>query len=472
MNLLQMTFSGAVLILVIAVIRAAAINRLPKKTFLILWGIVLLRLLIPYSVPSAVSVYTWVSPKTLVSGNFGSAADAVHTDYRKTTMDKVSAPFSANKIPYVIEWAPHEQTGQTDKLQQQPTSPEIAISITWIIWFVGMITIAMYFVGSYLYWRFAFQTSLPIQNAFVEQWQKTHLKTHPVLVRQSDRIAAPLSYGITHPVILMPKKTDWGNTEQLQYVLLHEYVHICRHDSVFKLIAALALCVHWFNPLVWVMYILLQRDIELACDESVVRRLGEASKKTYANMLIDMEARKSGLMPLCNNFSKNAIEERIIAIMKIKKTSVTTIMLSVILIVGITAAFATSASATSKSATSVDTEKTENSNDKITIAISKGQISFECMDELNMEEEGDETGVVNTDINMDVIEFKETSSGTVNTDALKAREGAAVDAAVIGLLKEGQKVTILSEEKGFYHIFVSGEDGLDGWVRKEYVTVQ
>lgn len=425
MNLLQMTFSGAVLILVIAVIRAVAINRLPKKTFLILWGIVLLRLLIPYSVPSALSVYTWVSPKVLVGGNPGSAADTIHADNTKNTMEKVSVPSSVDEISYVIQRASHEQTGQTGKLQQQPTSPETAISITWIIWLVGMITVAMYFVGSYMYWRFAFQSSLPIQNAFVEQWQKTHSKPHPVLVRQSDRIAAPLSYGIIHPVILMPKKTDWSNMEQLQYVLLHEYVHICRHDSILKLIAALALCVHWFNPLVWVMYILLQRDIELACDESVVRRFGEASKKTYANMLIDMEARKSGLMPLCNNFSKNAIEERIIAIMKIKKTSVIAIMLSVILIVGVTVVFATSASATS-----VDTEKTENSNDK------------------------------------------ETSSGTVNTDALRAREGAAVDAAVTGLLKEGQKVTILSEEKGFYHIFVSGEDGFEAWVRKEYVDVQ
>ncbi len=269
-------------------------------------------------------------------------------------MEKVPVHPFVNKISYVMKGAPHEQTGKTGKLLQQSTNSKIVISITWIIWLVGMITCAMYFVSSYLYWRFAFRFSLPIQNDFVEQWQKTHFKTPPVLVRQSDRIAAPLSYGIFHSVILMPKRTDWNNTEQLSYVLLHEYVHICRHDSLLKLISALALCVHCFNPLVWVMYILLQRDIELACDESVVRRFGEVSKKTYANMLIDMEARKSGLMPLCNHFSKNAIEERIIAIMKIKKTTVTTMLSAVILIVGVTAAFATSAMEVSESATSAD----------------------------------------------------------------------------------------------------------------------
>ncbi len=139
----------------------------------------------------------------------------------------------------------------------------------------------------------------------------------PILVRQSDRISAPLTYGIFRPVILMPKKTDWKNEKQLQYVLSHEYVHIYRYDTVTKLIVTLALCIHWFNPFVWVMYILFNRDIELACDESVIRQFGEKSKSAYSLMLINMEATKSGLLPFCNNFSKNAIEERITAVMKI-----------------------------------------------------------------------------------------------------------------------------------------------------------
>ena len=139
----------------------------------------------------------------------------------------------------------------------------------------------------------------------------------PILVRQSDRISAPLTYGIFRPVILMPKKMDWKNEKQLQYVLSHEYVHICRYDTVTKLVATLALCIHWFNPFVWVMYILFNRDIELACDESVIRQFGEKSKSAYSLMLINMEATKSGLLPFCNNFSKNAIEERITAVMKI-----------------------------------------------------------------------------------------------------------------------------------------------------------
>ena len=327
MSLLQMSLSGAVLIVVIAGIRAITLNRLPKKTFIILWGIVLFRLLIPYTVPSVFSVYTLINSKTPVIENVNS----IENTYTNTYANMIS---STNKI------TPYEQTNELLQMSANKIAP---VSIALIIWFVGMICCVVFFIIGYLHWYFEFQTSLPIQNDFVNQWRKKHSITRSFSIKQSDKISAPLTYGIMKPVILMPKKTDWENTEQLEYVLLHEYVHIRRYDSITKLVLTFALCLHWFNPFVWLMYVLFQRDIELACDESVVRRFGEASKSTYAHMLIDMEAGKSNLMPLCSNFSKNAIEERIIAIMKIKKTSVIAMLSAVILIAGITAAFATSA---------------------------------------------------------------------------------------------------------------------------------
>lgn len=90
------------------------------------------------------------------------------------------------------------------------------------------------------------------------------------------------------------------------------------------------------------MYILANRDIELSCDEAVVRLFGENTRTAYARSLISMEETRSGLTPLCNNFSKNAIEERITAIMKIKKASMFSLVLALALIVGVTTAFATS----------------------------------------------------------------------------------------------------------------------------------
>jgi hypothetical protein len=166
---------------------------------------------------------------------------------------------------------------------------------------------------------------------------------------------APLTFGILHPVILMPKVTDWNDETALQYILAHEYVHIRRFDTVSKLALTAAVCVHWFNPLVWVMYVLANRDLELSCDESVIRLFGENTKSDYARTLISMEETRSGLTPLCNSFSKNAIEERIVAIMKMKKTSWASALVALTLVAGVTTAFAT----TGQTAAANSTEDTE-----------------------------------------------------------------------------------------------------------------
>lgn len=305
MSLLQMSFSGAVLILAIVVIRAAAINKLPKRTFLILWGVALLRLLVPFSIPSMFSVYSLVE--------------------RNADISKMIPVMPGG--PTAEKFAEHLP----------------AVSIWPVIRGIGTVLCIMLFILLYLHWYFEFQTSLPVHNSYANQWLRAHRLKRPLCIRQSEKITAPLTYGIFRPVIVMPKDTEWENLQQIQYILMHEYVHICRYDTAIKMIAALALCIHWFNPFVWVMYILINRDIELACDESVVRKLGLSEKATYANMLIGMEARKSGLMPFCNGFNKNAIEERITAIMKMKKTSKFTLVFACLVIIGVTCAFATSA---------------------------------------------------------------------------------------------------------------------------------
>ncbi len=328
MSLLQMSFSGAVFITAVVMIRAAAINKLPKKTFLVLWELVMVRLLIPFSIPSVFSVYTLVT-----HGLSSAALPEVTTDYN---MPAVEGVFAA-----------------TGGMEQPPADILSSVSLWFIVWCAGMIPAALFFVISYLRCLMEFRTALPVRSHYVEKWLEQQTLKRPVLVRQSDRISTPLTYGIFRPVILMPKKTDWKNEKQLQYILTHEYVHIYRYDTVTKLLAACALCVHWFNPFVWVMYRLFNRDIELACDESVIRQFGEKSKSAYSLMLVNMEAAKSGLLPFCNNFSKNAVEERITAIMKMKKTSLFAICIAAMLIVGVTTTFATSAAGSDRESNTV-----------------------------------------------------------------------------------------------------------------------
>ena len=328
MSLLKMSFSGAVLILAIVIIRAVAINKLPKKTFLVLWDIVLLRLLVPFSIPSMYSVYSITNQ------------NAVIRTLKETPV--------GNIIPF-IQGETFELTGEMSKLSTNHVS-------TWfVIWIMGMIICTAFFTISYIRCRFEFSASLPVHNDFVKMWLKEHNLKRPVSVKQTDRISAPLTYGIFKPVILVPKNTDWENTKQLQYIFWHEYMHICHYDTVIKLISALALCIHWFNPLVWVMYILFDRDIELSCDESVVGKIGISEKSTYANMLISMEAKKSSLIPFCNSFNKNAIEERIEAIMRMKKATLLSLGAAAIIVVGTVTTFATSAVENSTHSYNIDT---------------------------------------------------------------------------------------------------------------------
>ena len=108
------------------------------------------------------------------------------------------------------------------------------------------------------------------------------------------RISSPLTFGVLRPDILVPKKTDWTDETALRYVLEHEFVHIQRFDVLSKLLLIAAVCVHRFNPLVWVMYVLANRDLELSCDETVLRRFGGDIRAAYARVLIRMEAARGG----------------------------------------------------------------------------------------------------------------------------------------------------------------------------------
>ncbi|MBD5105270.1 MAG: M56 family metallopeptidase [Ruminococcaceae bacterium] len=336
MNLLQMSFYGAVLILVITALRAVTINKLPKKTFLILWGIAMVRLLIPYELPSALSVYSLIGSDT-------PAAAVEETEAYYENYSPVSPAVSFEPSEKIMPSEPFAPSAP--KTQMPPLSSENSGfgSVWFVIWISGSILLAAFFTVSYLRCYFEFKTSLPVENEFTRQWLIEHKIKRPLSIRQSDKITVPLTYGIFRPVILMPKQTDWENTKRLRYVLLHEYVHVCRIDAFLKLICVFVLCLHWFNPAVWLMYALFNRDIELACDECVVKKSGLNIKAEYALMLIGTEEKKAGLMPLCSGFGKNCAKERIVAVMKIKKMSALAVAAAVILTAGVTMTFATSA---------------------------------------------------------------------------------------------------------------------------------
>ncbi len=341
MGILKISLSATVLILAIVIIRALLLHKLPKKTFLALWGIALYRLLIPFSIPSRLSIYT--------------VADMVNNRY-------IAVNTAVTVMPSINIGA---AVGTTNTALAEAAS--ISISPIVVIWLIGLIACALFFVGTHLRCRREYKTAIPIDNKLVKDWQLEYPTKRNVQIRHSDKIAAPLTYGVFLPVILLPKTTDWTDEKKLLYILTHELVHIRRFDTLKKWLLATALCVHWFNPFVWVMYVLANRDIELSCDEAVVQTFGDTMKSAYALTLIGMEEKKSKLTPLVNNFSKNAIEERINSIMKLKKTSLMGISLALMLVIGTATIFATSASASKSDSVPEDSVEPPTENEDTVI---------------------------------------------------------------------------------------------------------
>ena len=269
MKLLQMSLAGGVMILVITVIRALAIERLPKKTFLALWAAALARLLAPVSLPSALSIYSLLARRA-----------------------PAAAEWTA--VPALPDLPVAAETAAAAAAQQTASAPAAQPPVWTIVWAVGAAVCAVVFAAAYGRCCREFRASFPVESEVTRRWLQSHPLRRTVAIRQSGRISSPLTFGVLRPVILVPKKTDWTDETALRYVLEHEFVHIQRFDVLSKLLLIAAVCVHWFNPLVWVMYVLANRDLELSCDETVLRRFGGDVRAAYARVLIRMEAARGG----------------------------------------------------------------------------------------------------------------------------------------------------------------------------------
>lgn len=337
MSLVQMSLSAALMIVAIIILRALTIERFPKKTFLVLWWIALLRLLIPFSIPSVMSFYSWFDPNLPAVVEQSSAMESTFEpvlDDSSETMENTTQ-FEMTPIPDTdIEYV---------EVKPSKSFSEIFFDMLPAIWGIGIGVIAAFFGINYWKGVREFRMSLPVENEFVNEWLSSHQLRRNITIHQYDCIHTPLTYGIFHPVILLPKESLEQSPSTLNFILTHEWVHIRRFDCVTKILLTAALCIHWMNPLVWVMYLLFNRDIELSCDETVLHLLGRNRRSDYALALIDMEEQKGGFASFASGFGRNAIEERIRAIMKMKKASLITILAAVVVVACVSILFATSA---------------------------------------------------------------------------------------------------------------------------------
>lgn len=308
-GLLSASGSAAVMIFALIVLRSLFQDRTPRRIYCLLWDLVLVRLLILAALPSPLSIWR--------------SAPAVSPMAVQGTLS------AANSAPVVMETA-----------GASSAAPVSAGTIVSAVWLTVALAAAAWFILNHLSARRVYAASLPCADGFVRDWLSARALRRPIGVRVSDRVAAPLTYGILRPLILLPSGLDFGDRQALGCILEHEYQHILRFDTLRKALLAAAACLHWFNPLVWLMFILCGRDMELLCDEAVT--CGGADRAGYARALLNMEERR-GRWELASHFSQNALEERIRSIMKKKHISIAALIAVLIIMCITTTVFASAA---------------------------------------------------------------------------------------------------------------------------------
>lgn len=293
--LLKMSFLAGILIILIIILRSILINRLPKTVFVLLWDIVILRLLIPFDLPLEYGIATLLPNARSNVTDINQPATIINN--RLTSLQTETA-ITANA----------KEAGK-------------ACNITPLtfIWIAGMATLLIIYALLYIKEYNIIKEALPVtqkQDNTLRQLADIPLKIRLLI---SDRIFTPLAAGIIHPVIIFPRFFIPDNTLYLKYIITHELTHIKRFDNLWKIIILFTLCIHWFNPLVWIMYILFNRDLEMSCDEKVLSVYGNSAKKDYAYALINYAENQCKWQLFSNKFGKKPVKERIEAIMKYKK---------------------------------------------------------------------------------------------------------------------------------------------------------
>lgn len=290
--LIKMSISGGILILVVLCLRFIAVHKFSKKLFMLLWDIALLRLLLPVSIPVRLGITSLVKREkgsVLAFQNHGGQVTNAVTGY----------------------------SGNTDGM--------------FLLWLSGAAVLFLVFVFRYRKEYRKIKEALPFSEK--EEQELRTLTSIPKWVRlgKSDRIFTPMAVGVLAPKIILSSALQITDKNQLKYIMAHELEHIRRADNLRKILMSAAVCLHWCNPLVWVMQFFYHCDLELACDERVISLFGETVKEDYALTLVAMAESKTGTAWFFSGFGKNAVKERIMAIMKFKKMTAFTSAVAVLL---------------------------------------------------------------------------------------------------------------------------------------------
>lgn len=303
LKIINMSISASWLVLVVLILRFV-LKKAPKWVNILLWGIVAIRLICPFSFESALSLIPSAEtfPEKVISGPSFDVQTGI------TPVD--------NRI--------NDYLG--DRYFEGVTVPanngNNIMTILTIVWTIGILLLVAYTVISY--WRLRRKVDTAVRykdNIF-----------------QSENVKSPFVLGIIKPRIYLPFNM---NGQDLEHVVAHEQAHIHRKDHWWKPFGFLLLTIHWFNPLVWLAYVLLCRDIELACDEKVIKELGNEQRADYAQALVACSVNRRMIAACPLAFGEVGVKDRVKSVMNYKKPAFWGVVLAVIVCVFVAVCFLT-----------------------------------------------------------------------------------------------------------------------------------
>lgn len=300
---LNMGIAAGWLIVAVVVLRVL-VKRAPKRFRLLLWAVVGLRLVLPVSIESALSLVP--SAQTLPEGVMYAAAPELNTGIAALN-DAINPALTAAFAP--------EPAASANPLQ-------VLLPVASVIWLAGAAAMLLWALVSWLRLRRRVAEAVLLEGNVFE----------------SERVASPFVLGLIRPRIYLPFGLDEGAREQ---VLTHERAHIARGDHVIKPLGWLILAVYWYNPLVWLAYALFCRDIELACDERVIRRLPVSGRADYSQALLDLSRPHHGVGACPLAFGESAVKGRVKSVLTYKRPAFWLIMLAALLCIGAAVCFLT-----------------------------------------------------------------------------------------------------------------------------------
>ena len=303
LKIINMSISASWLVVAVLILRLV-LKKAPKWVNVLLWGIVAVRLICPFSFESALSLIPSAEtfPEKVISGPSFDIQTGISPVDNRINDYLGDRYFEGVTVP--------------------ANNGNNIMTILTIVWIIGILLLGAYTIISYRRLHREIDTAV-------------HYRDN---IFQSENVSSPFVLGIINPRIYLPFSM---NEQDMEHVVAHEQAHIRRRDHWWKPLGFLLLTIHWFNPLMWLAYVLLCRDIELACDEKVIKELGNEQRADYTQALVacSINRRRIAACPLA--FGEVGVKERVKSVMNYKKPAFWVIIIAVIVCVDVAVCFLT-----------------------------------------------------------------------------------------------------------------------------------